>query len=208
MLSDIRIKLGNKKNLLAFIPPVLFMAILYIIGEPYIYQVMTDPIGLLNGEVWSGLGSNLGVFIWACSASIAVFAGLHVCNSQPEKKSLGEFLILLGGLTFVLSFDDLFLVHDIILPHFGIHEMVTYSIYALTGCFILFRYLKLISSFPNILFLTGGSLFAASIFLDLIPPTPTIGFFEDAFKFVGIFVWSVYLIQMSKVALTSENKAI
>lgn len=185
-------------------PSIVFMGILYVIGEPFIYETMTDPITSLNGEIWTGFGSNLGVFIWACSAAIAIFSGLSLIYSTGLKQE-SYFLIIFGLLTLVLSLDDLFLFHDLVLPHFGISEYVIYVFYALTGFYILFKYLKLISQNENLLFYIGGTLFCFSIVIDVLPASPLLGFFEDAVKFVGIFAWSGYLARTSFIFI---NKAL
>lgn len=201
---EFRINIGSKVNLFALIPPILFMGGLFYIGEPYIYQVMTDPVGLLNGEVWSGAGSNLGVFIWSSSASVAIFSGYILKNDDK-----GAFLFMLGSLSLFLSLDDLFMFHDIILPHFGIHELFVYILYAFIGCFILIRYLSIISHSNNFFFIFGGTLFCLSIVMDLLPPTPILGFAEDAAKFIGICSWSFYLMITSylfvKNSMTNSN---
>ena len=97
----------------------------------------------------------------------------------------------------MLSLDDLFLIHDVVMPHFGLSEYIIYFMYAFVGLLILVKYIKVISKTENILFYIGGILFCSSILIDMLPPLPTMGFFEDGMKFIGIFSWSAYLLKTS-----------
>ncbi|OLQ73135.1 hypothetical protein BIT28_25245 [Photobacterium proteolyticum] len=183
-----------------FIPSTLFVCFLYYLGEPYIYEIMSDPITYFDGEVWTGFGSNIGIFIWASSSAIAIFCGIATLHAR-EDNTKPKFLILLGLLTLLLSLDDLFLIHDIILPHFGISEYIIYTFYAFSGLYIVFKYLNIISKTENFLFFIGGIMFCMSIFIDVIPSSPLLGFLEDAVKLIGIFAWSGYLIRTSLLFL-------
>jgi len=197
IMTEFEFSLGSRLNLFALLLPLVLMAILYYIGEPYIKQIMSDPIGYMDGEVWYGFGSNLGVLIWSCSAAISMFSG-WLLYSNGGNKSSSQFLILLGALSLVLSLDDFFLLHDNIFPYFGVDEHVVFLFYAISGVYILAKYISVISQTDNILFIIGGGLFCISILLDIIPPSPFLGFLEDAAKFTGICSWGYYLVITSR----------
>ncbi|MCG7588635.1 hypothetical protein [Photobacterium sp. OFAV2-7] len=183
-----------------FIPSTLSMLFLAFLGEPYIYESMSDPILYLDGEIWTGFGSNMGILMWACSAAIALFCGT-VMLSTATKKQEPYLLILLGSLTLLLSLDDLFLLHDAILPYFSIKEHVIFAIYAFLSLFIIFKHLNVISQTENFLLFIGGTLLFISICIDILPKPPFLGFIEDAAKFIGICAWSGYLMRTSFLML-------
>lgn len=203
-LTIVKLRLRNKLHLLSMLPAVLFMLVLYNIGEPYIYEVMSDPIVSLNGEVWTGFGSNLGVILWLSSASISIFVG-YQCLSASRARAMATYLLMLGCLTLALAIDDFFLVHDIILPYLGINEIFLYLIYAISMITIVLKFLDVISETENIIFFIGGGLFAGSIFIDILPANPLLGFIEDALKLIGIFSWSYYLTLVSKQVLSMNT---
>jgi hypothetical protein len=94
-------------------------------------------------------------------------------------------------------FDDLFLLHELVLPElFFLPEMVVYLIYLniLLVYAILFRAELMNSEF--IILVIAAGLIGASQFVDSIPmPIPEDSFLEDAVKLFGIVTWFTYFLR-------------
>jgi hypothetical protein len=72
--------------------------------------------------------SNLGVMIWSATTAICLFSAL-VFSLQRRKRSAIWFTTSADLLTGWLAFDDMFMVHAVVLPSFGIpqnHVLVLY----------------------------------------------------------------------------------
>ncbi|TQV78342.1 hypothetical protein [Denitrobaculum tricleocarpae] len=207
-IGRLRIKIRSYRPIAFSVLPAILLC-LFVKFQPWVspWVMMADPIVYLKGEVYTGAISNLGAIMWMCAASIALFAGVVLVRMQNSTE-YGKFLLHLGILTVALSFDDFFLIHDVIAPYLGIDEKIIYALYALFSVFIFLRFPREILTTDNFLLLLGFFLFGASIFLDVLPFSgPTVGFLEDACKFVGIVAWSTYLVRASWMTL-SQNKPI
>lgn len=205
-IGQLRINILSFRPIIFSVLPAILLC-LFVKFQPWVssWAMMADPIVYLGGEVYTGAISNLGAIMWMCSASIALFSGIILLRSENTNK-IGKFLLHIGALTAALSIDDYFLIHDVVAPHFGINEKVLYLFYASFSAFIFFRFPHEILVTDNFLLLLGFFLFGASIFLDVTPFSgPTVGFLEDAFKFVGIVAWSTYLVRTSWMTLSLNN---
>ncbi len=207
-VGRIRIKIRSFRPIVISILPAILLC-LFVKFQPWVspWAMMADPIVYLEGEIYTGAVSSLGAIIWMCAAAIALFAGVVLVQMQSAAE-FGKFLLHIGILTAALSVDDFFLIHDVVAPHFGINEKFIYSLYALLSAYIFFRFPREILKTDNFLLFLGFFMFASSILLDVTPFSgPTVGFLEDACKFVGIVAWSTYLVRTSWMTL-SQNKTI
>ena len=136
-----------------------------------------------------GAISNLGVIAWfvTATACLLLAALLRLAGAEPDP------LFLAGGLLSLwLGLDDLFLVHENLLPAAGFPELVTYAIYASAGlAYLAFAWRRILAGRP-LLFLLAGAALGGSMLLDAIVYRPDAfwTFLEDALKFIGIVLWA------------------
>jgi hypothetical protein len=162
---------------------------------PVAYLVR-DPLVVANqaGKCCSfyyGAVSNLGVVLWIAAAAVCLFTALIAHAAQAER-SRTLFFLAAGLFTLWLGLDDFFLIHDDVLPHFGVPETVTYAAYAAMAAAYLAASWRLILAGRPFLFLAAGSALAASMGLDAFvhSEAPLAIMAEDGLKFLGIALWA------------------
>ena len=105
---------------------------------------LSDPVTVMDAPPFYGVLSNLGVLIWCVGGAIAGFSGVALRAMRP-KPVTAEFLTASGVLTLVLVADDLFLLHEEILPHYlSIPQNLVLGSYAILGVGYLIRYWRVI----------------------------------------------------------------
>ena len=162
----------------------------------------------MNGVPWyTGLVSNLGVLGWTVAASVG-FLGAWIAASGGRP---GAVSMLRGGalLSSILLLDDLFQIHVVVEPLFGISKPVVYAAYlVLTGCWALTE-LSEIRRTRYELLLAAGAAFFTSVVVDqtgrgVIGLSPSVSLLaEDAAKFLGVLAWAQYFAVTSTDVLRS-----
>ena len=149
-------------------------------------EMSQDCCGLYYGAL-----SNLGVLIWMGAAAACLFAALLVLVTGGWSPA-AAFLIYGGLLTGLLTVDDLFLLHDYILPHFGVPQLLVYAAYGAVALGYLLLFARQILQHGAVAFLFAGSLLAASVGIDQVihSDAPIRIFAEDGAKLMGIIVWT------------------
>jgi hypothetical protein len=166
----------------------------------YIYEIPVaeltrDPVQLLNGRPYTGMLSNLGIIIWSATAGICLF--VVILNlSYPELKRVRRFFLLAFILTLVLLLDDLFLLHDVILPEdLNLSENYLYAVYGILSLIFIIYFSRDILQTPYLLLVAAVIFFGFSISVDTIVKYFSLqhGFIlEDGSKFLGIISWGTY----------------
>lgn len=135
-----------------------------------------------------GFMSQLGILMWICTATACLFAGvLMLINGLP--KNLAIFAISAGLLAGWLGIDDAFLLHEKVLPKFGVPQTVVLMTYVvLTLAYIAASWRILLKS-DFLILAAGAAAFAISLAIDIVLHTPDWVHLEDSAKFFGIFCW-------------------
>ena len=188
-----------------FLPVIAFLWMVFQIGKNNgisFGYFSRDAIQTLwhepNAEVafYIGFLSNIGVIFW-CFTTAILFFSFKISKDLGKSNSLGQFFIFSGLLTLFLMIDDLFLMHDVIVPYYlEISEKFLYLFYGLYALALLFIFKEIILESDYLLFLFAFASLASSVITDVIL---TIGIsiketylFEDGFKFLGIISWFIY----------------
>ena len=166
------------------------------------------PVGNLTRDVatlagvnpMTGVLSNLGILLWAATASVSLFAAALAWRRAETRQAL--FLACFAGLTLVLLFDDFFLFHDYILPaYLGLRERYVMLAYLILTAGLLSGFRNEI--FEGDFFMLGLALcfFAVSVGFDRVHfagnARSWLFLAEDGAKFLGIVSWSGYFIRHS-----------
>ncbi|GGD40783.1 hypothetical protein GCM10011361_04880 [Muriicola marianensis] len=161
-----------------------------------------DPLAVIDTDLLPHIGmlSNIGAILWSVGAGISFFS--YVVFYDINEVTNRHFLLYSCLFTLLVLTDDLFMLHDIILPQFfQIKEDYLYLLYlALMGIY-LFRFRSLHLKSKYILLILAITCFAFSIFVDQQFQGrwhPARHFVEDGFKFMGIAFWTSYLFNISR----------
>ena len=74
-----------------------------------------DPTAVANIHPFIGVASNIGVMLWTATATICLFSWA-ILRQSPGEMRFSTFLLCSGLMSTLLSFDDLFRLHEDIFP--------------------------------------------------------------------------------------------
>ena len=205
MISNIS---NVKKYFLSSLPLYGFLlCLLLVISLQHkipISDLTRDVFSVANVPPYTGLISNLGVFIWCYSFAISFFTYKILSDNTGIPKLVVDFFLFSSGISLILLLDDFFMLHDGLFPyHLHIPEKVVYLFYVSAFAFYLVRFRSVIFSLKHVLFLGAFVAFwVLSAGIDLLPieidyqagHTNNIYFlFEDGCKLLAIASWCIYL---------------
>lgn len=152
-----------------------------------------DPASIMDTPFYLGFFSYIGILFWCGSAMLCFFSNQLLAGKKNNDR-IRSFMLYSGLISTLLMFDDLFLMHEVVLPeYFSLPRGIVYVIYVniIILYFVLFR-TELVQS-EYIVLLAATALIAISQFVDELPmPIPEDSFLEDAVKLFGIVTWFTY----------------
>jgi hypothetical protein len=158
-----------------------------------------DPLALVDKPFYFGILSQVGALFWCSCAAICFFS--TVLLTKIYQRRLIPFFFFSGCLTTTLLLDDLFLLHEFVLPNYlKIPEKVVYLIYVIFVLLYLLKFRRIIQNTEFIVLLLAFAFFGFSVFIDSslisIPKgwieSKDIYFLQDGSKFLGIISWFTY----------------
>ena len=191
----------------ASIPGLIFYTIAFNVMHHNGYhtmEIIRDFAQQVDAPSFLGFLSSIGTWLWVSATAIAFF-GFMTVKSTPSYKHR-ELLFLLGLFSFLLAFDDFFMIHDRY-----IDQNICYGTYAFLALALLVRHYKTIIAINGFGFLLAGTLLAASIFTDIIQDYlpfkySTIQIFEEGFKFIGAATWLFFVALVAAYQFTDNSK--
>lgn len=172
-------------------------------------QLTQDPTTVLDGPFYIGALSNLGNVLWTASATVCLLTALALRSLIDA--GWRRLLLVSGIFTVVLLVDDLFLVHDEILPRYAGISGELYGIAYVVGILAYLGGFRLRIAQTNwILLLAALVCFGISTVVDLgssrlseiVAPSIVI-LAEDGTKILGIGTWLGYFVSVSRQAIAS-----
>lgn len=200
---------------LTFVLPLVLLAIMAMQTVVPIAYLTKDPLAvaeLAKGEccsVYYGLLSNFGVLLWCATTAICLFTAL-LCLSKRTKISDAVFFAAAGMFTGWLMLDDFFLVHEDVLPAFGVSQPLTYAVYAgLAISYFALSWKKIITYRTNLL-IAALAFLGTSVVLDVIlhSESTTHILLEDGAKILGISAWAAFHIEAAYLAVSKQSQNI
>jgi hypothetical protein len=168
-------------------------------GVPFSH-VSRDAVEILKAPPYYGALSNLGILVWVAGAVSCIFGAALLWRRSKDRTWAG-YLLSLGGLTAVLVLDDLFLLHETVLPQLiGVRQRHVLAGYAVLVAVFLVRHRKRIIQTEYPLLVTAFGFFSLSVISDGAQTRidlPLHYGIEDGGKFLGILAWSVYSVRLS-----------
>ncbi len=192
--------------MLVYIPVLLGLAglvVVHVVADIPLRWFFIDPVAEFNSPMYIGLVSNFGVLLWCAAASVCLFGGWLIL-AFSHKRELAWFLICSGFVSTVLMLDDLYLLHEEVLPdHLFIPQKLVFAGYGGLILAFLIRFRQMILGTDFMLLALAFGFFSISVFVDLfVTPEeffifgslPGRDLIEDGFKLLGITTWAVYFI--------------
>lgn len=189
---------------LAFAPAILGLMIANAQTYVPLAFLMKDPLAVaeITGEkccsVYYGLFSNIGILMWCGAAAITLFAAMLLFLKRGITAE-AIALAAAGVLTTWLMLDDFFLVHEDVLPAFGVSQTITYAIYgSVTLGYFALAWRTIWESVPSLLALSVAFL-GLSVLSDTLLHTESHMHIlvEDGAKLLGISAWAAFHINLA-----------
>jgi hypothetical protein len=156
-------------------------------GDISFQAMMRDPNAFSGSHALLGAMSNLGVLLWAASASIWLFSA---------RGEIARFATASGALSIYFALDDLFQFHErLALDLLGVRERYAYVLIACTVLAYCFWFRAEFLKREGVLLAAALSLLGGSAVFDtfLAPFLMTLGdwayFVEDGTKWLGACFW-------------------
>jgi len=193
--------------LYASIPGLIFYTIAFNVMHHngyYTMEIIRDFAQQMDESSFLGFLSSIGTWLWVSATAIAFFGFFTI--KSPKTYRHRELLFLLGIFSFLLAFDDFFMIHDRY-----IDQNICYSTYAFLAIALLARHYKTIIEINGFGFIFAGTLLALSIFTDIIQDYlpfeySDIQIVEEGFKFTGGATWLYFIALVAAYHPTLINK--
>ena len=139
-----------------------------------------DPTDVAGVPWWAGSISRLTNLCWAVAATVNILAARVSVTSGRRP------WLLLGGLCAVIAIDDTMLVHEEVMPSFGVPEELLLAVYPLAGLVLAWWFWPLWRTTVGVAFFTGAVMLAVSIAVDAFLAMLIT---EDVAKLIGMLAW-------------------
>lgn len=202
---------------LTFLFPILLLSAVFLqpIAEPkwmFLDTLAAAEMAPMCCHVYYGLISNTGLILWIGASAVCLLVGLAFL-SHAGSDSFTRFALSAGALSGWIALDDMFLVHEKVMPALGVPQtLVVLSYVGLALLYVATSWRFVLRHHWWLLFLGGGAL-GVSVFVDLVfhSVAPVFVYLEDSAKFFGIVCWcsfhvlAVYNHLVSNLAAKSSN---
>jgi hypothetical protein len=172
-----------------------------------IWKLVKDPSDVRSFPPYIGLLSNWGIILWTAAAAICLFSAV-ILKQQKASNDTFKFIAVSGGFSLVLGIDDLYLLHDGLLPKiFNISETFFYILYIFAFAAYLIYFIPQILKYEYLLFFMALFFFLISRKLFV-----TLPFFNqfistgDMLKYFGIVFWLAFFYRTSLYEVSLQKK--
>jgi hypothetical protein len=140
---------------------------------------------------YAGFVSNVGILI-GCAAAVSCFLVAYILRTRYDAAGGSvRFLLAGGALTTLLLADDIFMLHEYVVPELvGGGEKVFLAAYLAAGSAFLLVYRAQLLRTDLILFAAAIALFATSVAADKL--LDHVHLVEDGAKLLGLVTWTAY----------------
>lgn len=142
-------------------------------------------------------------------ASAVAFLGWLLLRTRPRRRRAAAMLGGYSVLTFIMGFDDLFMLHDgVIWFVFGIGEKYLMTLWVVLAVIWGLAFLPELLRDPDMpIFVAAVLFFAYGIGADLVPQIEDSGINEEAAKLAGIIVWALWAVFVTVREVSGEFEA-
>ena len=169
-----------------------------------IWKLAKDPSEVMSFPPYIGMLSNWGVVLWIAAAAICLFSAV-LLRQRNGSSATFIFFAVSGAFSLVLGIDDLFLLHDRLLPNLlDISENYFYFLYLLGFLVYLLWFFRQIIKYDYLffgaallLFLMSRRVFVTLPFFDQFMTT------GDMLKYFGIVFWLAFFYRTALVEVSA-----
>ncbi len=176
-------------------------------GNP-VWKLAKDAADVIGHPAYYGMLSSWSSLLWMAAAAICLFSA-GITWKDSSNRAMRRFLLFSGLLSLMLAVDDLYLLHDRILPKaLSTSESVFYLLYfvLMTGYIIIF--IRQIAQSDYILFWVAFFFLAFSRgFYNLLPFLREHYTANDMLKYFGIVFWLAFFARTAAKHLRRETVA-
>lgn len=148
-------------------------------------HLLREPQTVAGQRWYVGAISTLGSLLWAAGGALLALAAAAVSGARRRCYALG------AAVTFLLAFDDAFLVHDQLLPAVGLDDKAAYGAYGLLSLLWLWQGRRVLRHGHWPLLALAFTWLGLSVGLDAVfNALPQL--FEDGAKLLGISAWTAW----------------
>lgn len=158
---------------------------------PAVGHLTRDATAVAGVPWWTGAVSRLTSLCWAVAATANILA------ARGSARSLRGPLLSLGLLCVALGIDDTMLVHEAVMPRFGVPSSLILGIYALAALALAWAWLRTSGDiWVRSAFFVGGTMLAVSFVVDVVvhglmglEDSSLLLLIEDGAKLAGVTAW-------------------
>lgn len=193
----------NSKTRPLFILGVLYIVALVLIGAAFVAAPIlniplenfsADLAAIYGAHPFEGMISYIGIMLWCATAAVCIFSYAIL---RP-RSTRTRFLLAAGLLSLLLFLDDLFQLHEAIIPwYLKIPETYIYAAYGALFSGWLFYFRKQIFNTEFGYLILAFLLLGCSVLGDLLLPQEGQAYLiGDGLKLLGIVTWFFYFIRV------------
>ncbi|HDO52442.1 MAG TPA: hypothetical protein ENH05_06865 [Rhizobiales bacterium] len=170
-------------------------------------------------HVYDGLISNLGILLWWAAASITGFAALTAAGLSCRRYEILA-LAMAAAFSAWLAMDDLFMLHESVLPLIGFTQPMTYALYGLIAAAYIALSWRVVLMASPLLLAMAIAMLGASVSVDILADhdlgavsawlgaNPRIGILlDDGLKFLGIGFWFCLHMAAARAVITNAVRS-
>ena len=141
-------------------------------------RIARDSNETTDAPIETGALSRVGLVLWGGAAVSAALVAL-IADDKETRWMFGLLALGLAG----LGLDDALLIHEVVIPEFGVPEKLVLAIWAVLAGLWLARYATRIRGANRTLGVLALGAFAASLAVDVLAHKEWL---EDVFKTIGV----------------------
>lgn len=149
-----------------------------------------DPAAVLEGRVYVGLVSVVGLFLWWTAATAMGFGSWHASRLGARDRAWA-FGVAAVSIAY-LAVDDAFQLHEVVYLSLGLSDHVVQPVYVIGTLLLIIVGRRFLASTNWRLLVIAGMWFAISIAADLITDAMRYVGFEDGAKLFGVATLAAY----------------
>lgn len=197
LLALRRLPRRNPWTVVAFGLLPLLVAFLASLAPMSPEMLFRDPAVTAALPPYLGVFSHLGVLAWWAAATACLLSAL-VLPAGRERAMMAAA----GAFAALLALDDLFMLHESLMPRLGVPEKLVLGSYAVLAITFLVGFRDIHRRMDWPLLLASLALLGLSVFVDVaFAYSVTSLVIEDGTKFAGIIAWSAYHLLAARHAL-------
>lgn len=163
------------------------------LADTTLWSLAKDPAEVQRFPPYIGMLSNWDVVLWISTAAICLFGAVILKRGNAPVSTI-RFLAVSGIFSLILGIDDLYMLHDFLLPRtLHVPEMLFYLLYLISFGVYLIYFTPQILKYDFLLFIVAIVFFVFSRkFFIRIPYFHNFNTTGDMLKYFGIVFWLIF----------------